>query len=473
MLQENAGVDPKVRFWDSVLVRLVSGVLVLTMAAGALVWLIVALQHERQFTEQHASTAKAASLLIANDLSNYMLAGDSAEVWNAISAQAAQHSDTTGVLRLLVFTGGGTIKAGTDSDAIGSRMEVKDNPQCPACDSTWAEDFPAVATFSTPDGARRMRIISRVPVTQACMLCHKSEESARSFVSVDFDMAPLERAGVERRRDILGMGLVSSIMLAALITLLFRRWVMRPVKSLMASMDRLASGELGERTEVLGRNELAVLARNFNHMAEQIEDQVARIDAASTESELLYTLVVWASRRLETSEVADSVSRVMREELHPRHVAFFLETADGGWVCATGVEGQEEALASGKGALEEALASGTAPLQRLLGDFPLALVADACRKQELQRVLEAGEVKFALPVAADERFVGLLLCAGIPAKLHVGEGFLINLGAHLSLVAANSRHYTGAITDSLTQLKNKGYGLARLEEAVLAARRNK
>jgi PleD family two-component response regulator len=79
----------------------------------------------------------------------------------------------------------------------------------------------------------------------------------------------------------------------------------------------------------------------------------------------------------------------------------------------------------------------------------------------------------ALPVVADTRLVGLLICIGIPAKIQVGADLLQNLGVHLTLAAINSRNYTGAITDGLTRLKNKRYGLIRLEEAVYAAKRYK
>jgi diguanylate cyclase (GGDEF)-like protein len=76
-------------------------------------------------------------------------------------------------------------------------------------------------------------------------------------------------------------------------------------------------------------------------------------------------------------------------------------------------------------------------------------------------------------VVADARLVGLLVCVGILAKIQVGEDLLENLGVHLTLAAINSRNYTGAITDGLTRLKNKRYGLIRLEEAVYAAKRYK
>jgi diguanylate cyclase (GGDEF)-like protein len=112
-------------------------------------------------------------------------------------------------------------------------------------------------------------------------------------------------------------------------------------------------------------------------------------------------------------------------------------------------------------------------LRPLLAGVPAQMVADACRTQKLQLRSDAGGVDFVLPAVADKTLVGLLICIGVPATIQVGEYLLEKLGMHLALVASNSRNYTGAITDGLTRLKNKRYGLIRLEEAVYTAKRYK
>lgn len=159
---------------------------------------------------------------------------------------------------------------------------------------------------------------------------------------------------------------------------------MCPVDAIAHSAYRLAEGNLAARAQVLGRNELALLAQDFNHMAQRIEEQVADIEAARIESELLYTLVVEASKNPETGDVAAGVVRVLLQKLRPLRAAFFFETADGGWTCAAGASGGDERVASGEGALETVLGTGAAPLRLLLAGMPAQLVADACRTRKLQ-----------------------------------------------------------------------------------------
>jgi diguanylate cyclase (GGDEF)-like protein len=465
------GVKLRVRLWHSVPVRLGLGVLLITWATLALALLLFARQQERQFAEQHTSDARKHSAAIAADLAQGMLAGGGSEVWTSLSADTVSQTQMTNAERILLFTAGGTVKAASESGAIGTRIEVKDNPECPNCDSIRPEDFPALGSISIAQMGRGLRIVSPIPISEACMRCHAQSDSARSFVAVDFDLGPVERGAGERRDAMLVMGLVAGFLVMVLTALLFRRLVMQSVDAISRSASRLASGDLTARVGLVGRNEIALLARNFNHMAERIEQQVADIAAAHTESELLYTLVVEASKNLETSEVAGRVSRVLLERLRPRQVAFFLESSDGGWTCTACTAGRDEMAASGEGVLEQVLATGAAKLVPLLAGMPVQIVADACRTQRLQLVRNEGGLTFALPVVADTRLIGLLVCIGIPAQIQAGEQLLQNLGGHLTLAAINSRNYTGAITDGLTRLSNKRYGMIRLEEAVYAAKR--
>ena len=470
---QDLGVKLKVRLWNRVPVRLGLGVLLITWAALALGFLLFNSRQEQLFTEQHANAAKKVSQLIASDLAQHMLAGGGWDVWNNISAEAVQFRDLTGDANIRVFTDSGAIKAASDSAAIGTRIEVKGNPDCPRCDSTRAEDFPAVASVTAPDGARWLRIVNTIPLSQECMRCHETGNPPRSFVSIDYDLAPLERETAKRRNDLLLTSLIAAVLVMASTALLFSLLVMRSVHAITRSANHLAAGNLASRANVVGKNELALLARDFNHMAQRIEEQVAHIEAAHTESELLYTLVVEASKNLETSEVAAGVAHVLLEKLQPRQLAFFLETSDTGWTRAAGGTGGEERVTNGEGVLEKVLGAGTDQLRPLLAGIPAQIVLDACRAQNLQLTRGTGGLSFALPVVTNARLAGLLVCIDIPQRIQVGEDLLENLGVHLTLAAINSRNYTGAITDGLTRLKNKRYGLIRLEEAVYAALRYK
>jgi len=461
----------KVRAWNSIPVRLGLAVLVLILAAAGVGLVTIARQEARRTIEKDTDHARVMSAIIADDLASLMQTGGGPAVWAGVSAAAVQHASLIDATRILVVTKAGVVKAGSDTTNLDNRVAMTDAAECPRCDSARDEDFPAAAMLFTPEGGQSLRVVNKVPVSLACLQCHTSVEAAKSFVLVDFDLTPLERGMRRRQLTTFGLGLVVALAVAALIILLFRRMVMRPADMLTASMERLANGELAARTPVLAPNELGVLASHFNHMAGQIAEQVARIEAARTESALLYTLVVEASKKLETKEFAEGVSRVIHEKLRSRHTAFFLETGSSGWICAAAGSEAGQVLVEGTGELETVVSSDTAQLQQLLDGMGPEFARLACRTRKLQLTRETGELTIALPVVVQGQLVGLLACVGIAAGLVVDQDLLTNLGAHLTLAAVNSRNYTGAITDGLTQLRNKQYGIVRLQEAVSAARR--
>lgn len=461
----------RVRFWDRVPVRLGVGVVFIASGALALALSIVNMQEKRQFAELHVTEARKIAAVIAGDLAKRMLAGGGASVWSTVSAEAGQYVETTGTSRILVLNRDGVVKAASENAAQGTRIETGGNAGCPKCDSTKPEDFPAAGMVSTPEGVRLLRIINPIPASPACGSCHEASGTWRGLVAVDFDLTAQERGEAERRWSVLMIGLAAAVVLTTLISLLFRKLVMRSITSIARTAQRLADGDLTARTEVLGRNELSLLARHFNRMAGRIDEQVNRIKAAQMESALLYTLVVESAKSLETSDMAAGVFRVILEKLRPEHVAFFLETADGQWICATAKEQPAGALIPGEGDLETALTSDAAPIAALLDSIPPKLVSDACRTRTLQFVREDRTLSFALPLVSDGKLIGMLACITASSEVRVQPELLDHLGANLALAAANSRNYSGAITDSLTRLRNKGYGLLRLEEAVYTARR--
>ena len=332
--------DLKVRLWNRVAFRLGLGVLIVTWAALGFGFLLFESKLEQQSHEQHVRTASGESLTVVSSLSERMAAGGEQDVWNAISTEAALHRDAIDAANVRVFTSAGIVKAASDSAAIGTRIAVTHNPDCPSCDSTRLGDFPAVAIVTATDGARSMRIVNAIPFTEPCLRCHRQKAGASGFISIDFDLWPLERETAKRRSDMLAIGLVAGILVMAVTALLFRFLVMRSVRSIAHSANRMATGNLAARAEVVGKNELALLALNFNHMAE-------RVDAAHTESELLYTLVVEASTTLEIGEMAAGLVRVLLQKLRPRRATFFLETDAGGWICVSRTSAGEEETASG------------------------------------------------------------------------------------------------------------------------------
>lgn len=71
----------------------------------------------------------------------------------------------------------------------------------------------------------------------------------------------------QRMLLIIALTFASALLMALLGLVLFRRWVMRPVGRLRAATERISQGDFAHRIEVEGKDELAQLSRQVNHMA--------------------------------------------------------------------------------------------------------------------------------------------------------------------------------------------------------------
>lgn len=65
------------------------------------------------------------------------------------------------------------------------------------------------------------------------------------------------------------------------VALLLTNQVVRPIRSVAASAERLKSGRLTERIAVRGQDDLAVLASSFNSMAASMQEQIRKLESLS------------------------------------------------------------------------------------------------------------------------------------------------------------------------------------------------
>jgi two-component system, OmpR family, sensor histidine kinase MtrB len=82
------------------------------------------------------------------------------------------------------------------------------------------------------------------------------------------------------QRILVGVGLALVVLLAAIASLV-TRWVVLPVRHAAQAAQRLSTGHLEERMQVLGKDDLAALATSFNQMAASLQDKIRELEDLS------------------------------------------------------------------------------------------------------------------------------------------------------------------------------------------------
>lgn len=462
----------KIAFWNHISVRMGIGIFVVTAAIFALAGIQIHRQEEQKAMEKHVAEVHRHAASVADLLSARMLAGGGKSVWVDISREAGNVASLIDAARIVVLNQEGLVKAGTDRLSYEDKIETRGNPNCPKCDSRQLSDFPATAVLASPDGMRRLRVVTPILKQESCNSCHRESGGVLGLIAVDFDLSSLDRSESDRGKRMLLIGLLSCVVLIGLVDLLLRRWIYRPIAVINKAAQEIARGHHQARVPVIRNDELGAFAVQFNHMAKQVAQQFEHIEIANMESGLFYTLVVEVSKNLEISDMANCVFKVLRESLDPSILAVFINEADERWVCYAGRGDTECEFVAGDGDLVEAFALNDPRIARAIRDVPGDMIDRALFAMTLQVGNAPGQFAFAMPFVYDQRLIGIVVCSMQKNHMMLTPRLLNNLSAQLALAAGNSRNYMGSIIDPLTRLRNKRYGMMRLDEETYKARRN-
>ena len=108
----------------------------------------------------------------------------------------------------------------------------------------------------------------------------------------DSDQARNRAGRAETLAIVVGaISLLTSLVLIGIFSIYISRRIVSPVTRVADATERLAAGELGERVEVQGEDEIGELARNFNTMAESIETQQRELAGQNRDLERLATVL--------------------------------------------------------------------------------------------------------------------------------------------------------------------------------------
>lgn len=217
--------------------------------------------------------------------------------------------------RLDVLLEGGAVKGGIFRDSKGSEVTAKGlegelrRAKAPVDDVVWETDAND----------------NRVLVATTSVINQANGESLGTVTLV----LPADRLDQQRRASI-GVALAISALLVLMglaILVIVRRTVVRPVDELRLAAGRVASGDLTAQVDVVGRDEVAELARSFNEMVaasrqshEELATETARAADAREHAEDLQRQSEEEGRYLKEQfdRIAEVIAAVMHGDLTRR-----------------------------------------------------------------------------------------------------------------------------------------------------------
>ena len=99
-----------------------------------------------------------------------------------------------------------------------------------------------------------------------------------------YDLADMKQSWRQMKNFLFLAGLCATVILAGCLMYLLNV-VFRPLNQIAASSRKIAAGEYGQRLPDSGSDEIAAMARSFNRMAQEIENQIAQLKQAARQKQ--------------------------------------------------------------------------------------------------------------------------------------------------------------------------------------------
>ncbi|MEZ4469899.1 MAG: PP2C family protein-serine/threonine phosphatase [bacterium] len=219
------------------------------------------------------SRAEQQSIVLRRAATSADRTGDAIGAMAGVLLAAGAYSDLDALLKRMaqddprlrfveVFEGSRSVARAGDPAAARAGLQA-------ATDST-PEDLEAEVGVFARDGALDL-IIATAEFESAGI--KGRVEAGWSIQDIAITNARIQERFAERKQDAVTNALFVGgliILLGIVLTILQSLRISRPLRDLSHIVDRIAHGNLTERALVDSRDEIGVLARNFNYMAEQL-----------------------------------------------------------------------------------------------------------------------------------------------------------------------------------------------------------
>lgn len=224
--------------------------------------------------DQYEESAVTVAEMLRKSLEHEMTSGNPEHVQGVIASYASRDF----VSEITIVSTGQKVFASGDVSEIGTVRADPGVSRVLAAGET-------VTRFEEGQGQSELSVIYPVVNKSECQSCHGTEKEVLGAIEIGLSRSSIDD---QIRNQILIMVLIGGltfILVGAALAFMLRSAVMSPLSKLSATAGRLARGDLAARAEVERNDEVGMLARTFNNMAERVEQYAGALEDSKTELE--------------------------------------------------------------------------------------------------------------------------------------------------------------------------------------------
>lgn len=143
----------------------------------------------------------------------------------------------------------------------------------------------AAFIWDVPDGEIRIRIFSQKGERKLQVQGLLYEENGKYYLRYEKALSELDAAWGQLQKKYLLVSAGFSLGLLVILYFLLRR-MMKPIQELAEAVDEMGAGNLSSRVKWRGSDDITVLGKHFNEMAEKIQDDMLRMQGEAEAKQL-------------------------------------------------------------------------------------------------------------------------------------------------------------------------------------------
>jgi two-component system NtrC family sensor kinase len=165
--------------------------------------------------------------------------------------------------------------ARTDRACLGCHGD----PQKPAETLTGEDQW---TTYQGNEGYNMLTFIAPVynepPCSRAACHVHPSKQRVLGILEADFSLAAVDKNIKEQTVNTTVYAFVLMGIVSVILSVILRKFVLKPVSILSGAMGAVAQGELGRTVTPTSEDEIGLLVRDFNEMTQELKTARARME---------------------------------------------------------------------------------------------------------------------------------------------------------------------------------------------------
>lgn len=133
------------------------------------------------------------------------------------------------------------------------------------------------------DGKSELWIIAPVLNQPECTGCHSRDDRILGVIKVGLDATRLDNQVMQQTIFLGVLGLLTFVIIGSSLAIAVRRTVLAPLFRLAGVAERFSQGDYTVRARSDNTDEIGILARTFNEMAESVENHTQELEASRRE----------------------------------------------------------------------------------------------------------------------------------------------------------------------------------------------